>query len=143
MHDGIAHVRTLVTTADEAAVRLGAAARRWDDDADAARAMWDAAAGRTVFQRFLEPERAALASAVPALSTAVEGQRLALERAAVAAEAAMAATADAELAMVSANRARQQASAARGEIAVARGEAGRARSLTQSVTSRLGALGGG
>ncbi len=39
MHDGIVHVRGLLGTADEAVLRLGAATRRWDDSADAARSL--------------------------------------------------------------------------------------------------------
>lgn len=141
MRDGIAHARSLSLGAADATIRLGTAARRWYDAADAARSLWDDMAGRSIFQRFLEPHRSVLETSCPLLDAVASSHDAALRQISDAADAAAAAVAQAASAMAAARLARAQAATARAEAGAARSQAGQARSMAGSVMQQIAALG--
>lgn len=143
MQDAITYVRSIVGQADEATMRFGSAARRWQEESDAARRIWDDAAGRAVFQSLLDPYRVELDVAAPALAAVAQGQRDVVERVAAAHAATAAAHEAIRDAQAAAERARRQSGVARAQAGSARGEAAGARRLAGDVAMQLNSLGGG
>lgn len=141
MDDGIAHLRSIASVFQDALARFGSGARRWGEAADAGRAMWDDGAGREVFQRFLDPHRALLATGQSEVAGALEGQQAALTSASSAAAEAQRAAAEVAQAESAVARARSQVATMRGEINAGRGEVARTRSMVQAVTNRVTGLG--
>lgn len=141
MRDGVVYCRTLADRLHEAAERLGADGRRWRDTADAARATWDDAAGRDVFQRWLLPYETALGQAGQALLAAAEGHRAALVHADDAATAAGEAARHAAQALGTAQDATARATTVRAAAATARGDANFANGLAQQALAAANSLG--
>jgi hypothetical protein len=140
--DGLAHARSQSEHFQEAVIRLGSAFRRWTESADGARSAWDDGAGRTVFQRFLDPHRQLIESTTPVIARALESQEGALGRAGEAGEHAIRASDAAARAHAEAGSARRQADNARAEASTAQAELTRARTLAGSVSQRVASLGG-
>lgn len=141
MDDGVAYVRALAGQFQESAVRFGSSFRRWSDSTESGRSLWDDAAGRDVYARFVDPHFALLSEAEPALALAVETQQAAL---AAATEAAGAAAQAATLVAQAAGAMRSAlgyAATARTEAASAQSELSRARSMAQAVMATVSALG--
>ena len=141
MTDAITHARRLIDDAAEASMRYSAAYRRWTEDAGAVRLIWNDAAGRSMFERFLDPHHTLLDGAAPLFSMAIEGQREALGHAVSAIEEALIADNAAASAIREAADARHQAGTARGEVDMARAETRLAQSEAQIVVGKLNELG--
>lgn len=143
MQDSVTYLRSMIVRNDEAANRFDGAARRWQEESDTARRIWDDAAGRALFEHLLDPYRMELETAVPAISAATQGQRDIVDRVSAAHLASVTAYGAIRDARSAAERAQRLCDGARAQAASAYSEAAAARRLAGDVAMQLGNLEGG